>query len=269
MSDTAPIDRLRAIMTRLRDPATGCPWDVDQTFASIAPYTVEEAYEVADAIRRDDLTDLREELGDLLLQVVFHAEMARERGAFDFDDVATAIADKLIRRHPHVFGTASADSPGAVVTSWEAIKAAERAAKGTDTQAPASALDGVAVTLPALLRAHKLQSRAARVGFDWGAAGPVLDKIEEEIAELRAELAAGDPARLADELGDVLFAVVNLARHLKIDAEQALTGTNEKFERRFRRVEQQLGEQGKTPSEAGLDAMEAAWVAAKREERGA
>lgn len=264
--EVPPIERLKQIMTQLRDRVSGCPWDIEQNFASIAPYTVEEAYEVADAIRRGDLGDLREELGDLLLQVVFHAEMAREQGAFDFDAVATTIADKLVRRHPHVFGTVDAATPQAVSVNWEAIKEAERAAKGP-AKTPPSALDGVALALPALVRAQKLQGRAARVGFDWGAVGPVLDKIAEEIAELRAELDGSDPARLQDEMGDVLFAVVNLARHLKLDAEQALISTNDKFERRFRRIEQLLIEQGISAADAGLDILEAAWQQAKREER--
>jgi MazG family protein len=268
-----PIDRLLAVMARLRDPKSGCPWDVQQDFASIAPYTIEEAYEVADAIARDDLEGLRDELGDLLLQVVFHARMAEEARKFDFDDVAQAIADKMIRRHPHVFGAEIIGGVEAQRVAWESHKADERAAKskrGGKAQ-PASALDGVALALPALLRAQKLQRRAARVGFDWVEAAPILAKIEEELAELRAEMAQarGDerPRRLADELGDLLFSVVNLARRLELDPEAALRGANAKFERRFRRIEELLRAEGKTAERAGLDAMEAHWRQAKLEER--
>jgi len=265
------IDRLLAVMARLRDPDGGCPWDVEQSFATIAPYTIEEAYEVADAIERGDLDDLREELGDLLLQVVFHARMAEEAGAFDFEQVAEAIADKMVRRHPHVFGGASVASSEAQTRSWEAVKAAERAAKtvrqADDTAAP-STLDGVAVGLPAATRAVKLQGRAARVGFDWPDAGQVLDKIDEELGEVREAIAdGGAPERLADEIGDLLFAVINLARHLKVDPESALRRTNAKFERRFRSVERQIGEQGRSAREASLEDMERAWQAAKLAER--
>jgi ATP diphosphatase len=259
-----PMARLLAVMAWLRDRQHGCPWDVEQTFRTIAPYTIEEAYEVADAIDREDLGALREELGDLLLQVVYHAQMAHETGAFDFTDVASAIADKMVDRHPHVFGDARVATAEAQTVSWEARKAAERAAKVADA-APAGALDGVARALPALLRAEKIQKRAARVGFDWKETGPVIDKIEEELGELRVELEAGtvDQARLTDELGDVLFAVANLARHCKIDPEGALRATNDKFERRFRHIERRLAEAGRKPDDASLEEMEALWQEAK------
>ncbi|HEX2891917.1 nucleoside triphosphate pyrophosphohydrolase [Vineibacter terrae] len=258
-----PLERLLAVMAWLRHPVHGCPWDLKQDFASIAPYTLEEAYEVADAIRRGDRSDLREELGDLLLQVVYHARMAEEEGAFAFRDVAQAIADKMVNRHPHVFGDAHVEGDEHQSGVWEQIKAQERGAR----QAATSVLDGVALALPSLVRAEKLQKRAARVGFDWGAAGPVIDKIEEEIGELRAEVAAKAPAaRLQDEIGDVLFAVANLARHLKIDPEAALRATNEKFDRRFRHVERRLHEAGRSPEQASLDEMEALWQEAKATE---
>jgi ATP diphosphatase len=259
-----PMARLLAVMAWLRDRQHGCPWDVEQTFRTIAPYTIEEAYEVADAIDREDLGALREELGDLLLQVVYHAQMAHETGAFDFTDVASAIADKMVDRHPHVFGDARVATAEAQTVSWEARKAAERAAKVADA-APAGALDGVARALPALLRAEKIQKRAARVGFDWKETSPVIDKIEEELGELRVELEAGtvDQARLTDELGDVLFAVANLARHCKIDPEGALRATNDKFERRFRHIERRLAEAGRKPDDASLEEMEALWQEAK------
>lgn len=260
-----PLARLLAVMAWLRDRRHGCPWDIEQTFGTIAPYTIEEGYEVADAIARDDLPALKEELGDLLLQVVYHAQMAHEAGAFDFTDVAAAIADKMVDRHPHVFGDATVASADAQTVSWEARKAAERAAKGDRARQPAGALDGIALALPALLRAEKIQKRAARVGFDWKETGPVIDKIEEELGELRAELAQGAIAqdRLVDELGDVLFAVANLARHVKVDPEAALRATNDKFERRFRHIERRLAETGRTPSDATLEEMEALWQEAK------
>jgi ATP diphosphatase len=262
------IDRLLAIMARLRDPAGGCPWDLDQTFRTIAPHTIEEAYEVADAIERDDLVDLREELGDLLFQVVFYAQMAKERGAWDFDDVAGAISDKMIRRHPHVFGTDSVETAEAMVGRWEDQKAREREAKAEAEGRRPSVLDGVIPGLPALTRALKLQRRAARVGFDWTEAAQILDKIEEEARELRAELAARDRDRIEDELGDLLFALVNLARRVEVEPETALRRTSAKFERRFRRVEDLLAEAGRSPEDATLDEMEALWTRAKREERG-
>ncbi|MFO1158029.1 MAG: nucleoside triphosphate pyrophosphohydrolase [Reyranellaceae bacterium] len=261
-----PLARLLAVMAWLRDRRHGCPWDLEQTFRTIAPYTIEEAYEVADAIARDDLPALKEELGDLLLQVVYHAQMASEAGAFDFTAVAAAVADKMVERHPHVFGDAHVANADAQTVSWEARKAVERAAKGNGG-APAGALDGVALALPALLRAEKIQKRAARVGFDWQETGPVIDKIEEELGELRAELAQGTVAqdRLVDELGDVLFAVANLARHCKVDPEAALRGTNDKFERRFRYIERRLAETGRGPADATLEEMEKLWQEAKRE----
>jgi len=263
-----PIDRLLAIMAKLRDPDGGCPWDLEQDFSTIAPYTIEEAYEVADAIQRGDKTSLREELGDLLLQVVYHAQMAEEAGHFGFDDVATAIADKMVARHPHVFGGAEIATAAAQTRMWEEFKARERDAKAAASARAPSVLDDVPLALPALLRAEKLQKRAARVGFDWPEARQVLDKIEEEIREVRAELDQGAPAaRIADEIGDLLFALANLARHMKIDPEAALRGCNVKFERRFRSIEQALEQQGKTPKDASLDEMEALWVQAKLKER--
>ncbi|WP_208539089.1 nucleoside triphosphate pyrophosphohydrolase [Algihabitans albus] len=266
LESLAPIERLLAVMARLRDPDGGCPWDLEQSYATIAPYTIEEAYEVADAIERGDLSDLKDELGDLLLQVVFHAQMAAEENAFDFAAVAEAVAEKMIRRHPHVFGTADAEAAETVMVNWETIKAAERAAKAQDGSV--SALDGVARGLPALLRAVKLQKRAARVSFDWGAVAPVIAKIEEELEELKVEMAREQPhpERLQDELGDLLFAVVNLARHLKIDPEAALRHTNNKFERRFRALEAELTAGGADLAQAGLEAMEAAWQRAKAAE---
>jgi ATP diphosphatase len=264
-----PIERLRQVMRRLRDPVGGCPWDVEQSFATIAPYTIEEAYEVAEAIQNADMPALKDELGDLLLQVVFHAQMAAEANQFDFDTVAEAIADKMIRRHPHVFGDVEIDGTAAQSRAWETHKAEERAAKAQAAGIAPSALDGVTVGLPALTRALKLQKRAGRVGFDWKDAPPILDKIAEELGELQAEMAAPtrDPARLEDELGDLLFACVNLARHLAVDPESALRGTNAKFERRFRQVEALLAADGKRPEDASLDAMEALWQQIKRAER--
>ncbi|MBN9090550.1 MAG: nucleoside triphosphate pyrophosphohydrolase [Reyranella sp.] len=258
-----PLARLLAVMAWLRDRQHGCPWDIDQTFRTIAPYTIEEAYEVADAIERDDMPALKEELGDLLLQVVYHSQMASETGAFRFEDVAAAIAGKMVDRHPHVFGDLKIADADAQTVSWEARKAAERAKKGGEQ--PSGALDGVARALPALMRAEKIQKRAARVGFDWKTVGPVIDKIEEELGELRSEIEAGktDPARVTDELGDVLFAVANLARHCKVDPEAALRSTNDKFEKRFRYVERQLATRGRKPAEATLEEMEALWQEAK------
>ncbi|MDE2516532.1 MAG: nucleoside triphosphate pyrophosphohydrolase [Rhodospirillales bacterium] len=263
----AELLRLRAVMAALRDPATGCPWDKEQDFASIAPYTIEEAYEVADAIARDDMPALADELGDLLFQVVYHARLAEERGAFAFADVARAIADKMIRRHPHVF--APRDDTGAPAFppgTWEAQKSAERAAR-----AEHATLAGIAVALPALSRAAKLTARAARVGFDWPDAEAVLEKLHEEIGELRAELPRdGRPAnaaRLADEMGDLLFVLANLARKLGLDAETCLHQANRKFERRFNAVEARLLQRATTPAEAGLAAMEEEWIAVKKTEQ--
>ncbi len=267
MTKTAPepIDRLLDIMARLRDPEGGCPWDIEQDFASIAPYTIEEAYEVADAIERRDFADLRDELGDLLLQVVFHARMADEQDRFNFDDVATAIGDKMVRRHPHVFGDMQVADSASQTVAWEDLKATERAAKAGTGEAP-SVLAGLPAALPALLRAAKLQKRAARTGFDWPDAAPVFAKIEEELAEIKAELPGGDRGRIEDEIGDLLFTCVNLARHLGIDPETALRRGNAKFERRFGVVEATLRARGTSPAEAGLDAMEAIWTEAKARE---
>ena len=254
-------------MARLRDPAGGCPWDLEQTFRSIAPYTIEEAYEVADAIERGDMEDLRQELGDLLLQVVFHARMAEEDGLFDFAGVAQAIADKMVRRHPHVFADTTVATSAAQSQSWEAHKAAERAAKLRENGNPPSVLDDVTVALPALSRALTLQRRAARVGFDWPSLEPVLAKIDEELTELRHEITTGGaPERLEDELGDLFFAVANLARHLDVDAETALRRANAKFEHRFRRIESDLAGQGRNLTDASLDEMETAWQAVKTTE---
>jgi ATP diphosphatase len=267
MTTSPDLPRLLDIMARLRDPERGCPWDLEQSFATIAPYTIEEAYEVAEAAERGEPEALKDELGDLLLQVVFHARMAEEARHFAFNDVACAIADKMIRRHPHVFGEVEIEGAAAQTAAWETQKADERRAKAAVEGRPESALDGVGLGLPALTRAEKLQKRAARVGFDWPALAPVFDKIGEEIAELRAEIDQGGAAeRLADELGDLLFAVVNLARRLAVDPEQALRHANRKFERRFRRIETELAARGKPLAEASLEEMEAEWQRAKAEE---
>ena len=253
-------------MARLRDPDGGCPWDREQSFATIAPHTVEEAYEVLDAIERGDMAGLVDELGDLLFQIVFHAQMAQEAGHFTFADVVGAISDKMVRRHPHVFGDAKIPDSDSQVRSWEAVKAAERA----DKDSRAGALDGVARALPALSRAHKLQRRAARVGFDWPAPEPVLAKLREEVDELEAELHAGEarPTRVLEELGDVLFACANVARHAGADPEGVLRAANAKFERRFRRVEALLAAGGRTPDMVGPDDLDSLWEQAKSEERG-
>ncbi|WP_445146183.1 nucleoside triphosphate pyrophosphohydrolase [Dyella sp. Tek66A03] len=259
------LDDLLAIMVRLRDPQHGCPWDVQQSFATIAPYTIEEAYEVADAIDRQDWHDLRDELGDLLLQVVFHAQMAKEAGLFDFTDVAHAISDKMVRRHPHVFGDETYANVEAQTQAWDAIKAAERAAKGE--QHDDSALAGVSRGLPEWKRALKLQERAARVGFDWPDEQPVIDKLLEEVDEVRAEFADGrDAQRLQDEIGDVLFVMVNLARHAGVDFSQAMRHANAKFERRFRSMEQLSHAQGQPLAQRDLAEQEALWRQAKRDE---
>jgi ATP diphosphatase len=259
------IDRLIAIMAQLRNPDGGCPWDLEQNFQTIAPYTIEEAYEVADAIEKNDIDGLKDELGDLLLQVVFHGRMAEELGLFDFSAIADACSDKMIRRHPHVFGprgdiTSAADQ----LAAWEATKAIERADKAAN-DSPHSALDGVAAALPGLTRAAKIQKRAARVGFDWTEPAPILDKIEEEIAEVRHELAVGSgPDRLEDEVGDLLFAVTNLARRLELDPEATLRRATLKFERRFRRMEALADQklEGRT-----ADQLDALWNQVKAEER--
>ncbi|MDH3476159.1 MAG: nucleoside triphosphate pyrophosphohydrolase [Rhodospirillales bacterium] len=263
--NSSQIARLLEIMARLREPERGCPWDIEQNFETIAPYTIEEAYEVAEAIRLDDMAALKDELGDLLLQVVFHARMAEEAGHFDFEAVARTISDKMVRRHPHVFGDKGAENAVGVRVTWEQIKAEERLARANDKDEPHSILDGVALSLPALSRAEKLQKRAARVGFDWPEVLQVFDKIDEELAEIKQEIQdVGTPERLEDEVGDLLFAAANLARHLGLDAEGALRRANGKFEQRFRQVEARLGEDLEA---ASLDEMEAAWQAVKGEER--
>jgi ATP diphosphatase len=268
MKPSRDIARLLDIMAALRTPGTGCPWDLEQDFATIAPYTLEEAYEVADAIARGDLGDLREELGDLLLQVVFHARMAQEQGAFDFGGVVDAITGKLLRRHPHVFGEAKDLSPDEVKGLWDRIKAeekAEKAARGDPVEQ--GALAGVPVAMTALTRALKLQDKAGKVGFDWNDPLAVLSKIREECDEIEAEIAAGDKAKTAGEVGDLLFAVVNLARHLDADPEAALRACNAKFTRRFASIERALAAQGKRPQDATLAEMDALWDAAKAEEK--
>ncbi len=275
MEPSRDLSRLIEIMQALRQPETGCPWDIVQTFETIKPYTLEEAYEVADAIERGDMDDLCEELGDLLLQVVFHARMAEEAGDFSFGDVVEAITKKMIRRHPHVFAVSDADTPGAVKVQWDQIKSAEkreraerRAARGLTANDKTGFLDGIPRNFPALQEALKLQEKAAKVGFDWSSPEPVLDKIEEEIAELREALASGDTAKVADELGDLIFAVVNIGRHVHADPEMALRGTNTKFRRRFSHIETSLLAHGKTLEEATLERMEELWVEAKGIERG-
>lgn len=291
MTDTAGrIDELIAIMAALRTPVTGCPWDLEQSFRTIAPYTIEEAYEVADAIQRGDLVDLKEELGDLLLQVVYHSRLAEEQGAFAFADVVAAISKKMVRRHPHVFGDDAARSAGAAKGFWERIKAeekaekaAERAAAGQTTSPAGSSriLADVPSGLPALTRAVKLQDKAARVGFDWPSLAPVMDKMREEIAELEEVALAADPrgtspksepdaaqrARIEEEYGDLLFVMANIARHLKIDPEAALRSANQKFYRRFSAVEAKLSQRGSSPERSSLQEMDALWNEAKAEER--
>lgn len=257
------IDRLLGIMQRLRDPQNGCPWDKEQTFATIAPYTLEETYEVLDAIQREDFDDLRGELGDLLFQVVFYAQMAQEQGRFNFNDICAAISDKLERRHPHIFGEENFGDSEAVLANWEKTKSAERAEK-----AQHSALDDIPESLPALMRAHKIQKRCSAVGFDWTSLGPVVEKVHEEIDEVmhEAQQAVVDEAKLEEEIGDLLFATVNLSRHLGSKAEIALQKANRKFERRFREVEAILAAQGLRPEQATLEQMEAAWQEVKRQE---
>jgi MazG family protein len=275
MSDFAKtVGDLIAIMAALRTPGTGCPWDLEQSFASIAPYTIEEAYEVADAIARGDLTDLKEELGDLLLQVVYHARLAEEQGAFDFSDVVDAIATKMIRRHPHVFGDEAVRAAGSAKGWWERIKAEEKAAKD-QPDGQAGVLDDVPVALPALTRAVKLQDKAARVGFDWPSLAPVVAKMKEELAELEEIVSSGvrpagsDPnAKVEEEFGDLLFVIANVARHLKLDPEGALRMANQKFIRRFRYIEERLAQAGKTPDQSNLEEMDALWNEAKARERG-
>ena len=255
----AIIKKLQEIMVKLRDPDEGCPWDQQQDFASIAPYTIEEAYEVADAIARDDYAGLRSELGDLLFQVVFHARMAEESGYFDFDDVVAGICDKMTRRHPHVFGDAEQRAQGTTEGRWEQIKTAERT-KDSDQ----SALAGVAKALPALKRAQKLGKRAASVGFDWPDRQGVRAKIHEELGELEQAVDLRNSEKIEEEFGDMLFAVVNLARHLEVDPEQALRSANDKFERRFRDMERAIATTGKSPKEYSLESLEKEWRAAKK-----
>lgn len=258
------VPRVVAIMARLRDPDSGCAWDIAQDFASIAPYTIEESYEVADAIEQENWSELRGELGDLLLQVVFHAHIAQDWGLFDLDDVARAIADKMIARHPHVFGDESPDKTADQQTrDWETLKAHERAATEKS-----GTLDGVALGLPALLRAVKLQKRAARVGFDWPETSHVIDKIQEEAQELHEAAEARDPDQIEEEFGDLMFVMANLARHMNLCPETALRRTNAKFTRRFERIEALLREAGKTPSDSDLAEMDTLWNRAKAEERG-
>jgi len=255
--------RLLEIMRALRDPETGCPWDIEQSFESIAPYTVEEAYEVADAIARKDWDDLRDELGDLLLQAVYHAQIAEEKNLFNFDDIANGISDKMLRRHPHVFGDESREKSSLEQTQdWEKLKAAERVGK-----AKSGTLDDVAQALPALMRAVKLQKRAARVGFDWPEIGHVLEKIKEEAAELVEAQGTSDQDHIAEEYGDLLFVMVNLGRHLNIDPEDALRQANAKFTRRFMHIENELNKLGKTPQSSSLTQMDAFWEEAKAREK--
>lgn len=260
----ARIDKLKTIMAALRTPETGCPWDLQQDFASIAPYTLEEAYEVTDAIERGDMDDLKEELGDLLLQVVFHARMAEEAALFDFDDVVDAISDKMIRRHPHVFGDKDADNADAVRQSWEEIKAQEKAEKGKSDGD--SLMDDIPLTLPGLSRAVKIQNRAARIQFDWPDIEPVFDKLQEEIAEVREAIKSGSADAMEDEIGDLLFVVANIARHLKIDPEKAVRRTNGKFISRFKHLEALAAQSDKET--LTLEELEAFWQAAKKAEKG-
>ena len=259
------IERILNVMAALRHPETGCPWDLQQDFASIAPYTLEEAYEVTDAIERGDMDDLKDELGDLLLQVVFHARMAEESNLFDFDDVVNAISDKMIRRHPHVFGDADADNPEAVRQSWEEIKAQEKAEKGKSEAD--SLMDDIPLALPGLSRAVKIQNRAARIQFDWPDIEPVFDKLQEEIGEVREAIKSGSADAMEDEIGDLLFVVANIARHLKIDPEKAVRRTNGKFMSRFKHLEAQAAQSDKET--LTLEELETFWQAAKKAEKGA
>ena len=262
-----PLFRLLQIMARLRDPKGGCPWDLEQTFATIAPYTIEEAYEVADAIERGDMAELKDELGDLLLQVVYHARIAEEAGDFAFADVAQAVSDKMVRRHPHVFGAEEVRDAGAQTIRWETIKAAERAAKGQGKPERTGVLHGIPVALPALTRAAKLTRRAARVGFDWPSTDEVIDKLKEELAELEVEIEAGDVEKARAELGDLMFVCANLARKLDVEPETALRGANAKFERRFAHIERRLAQMGSSPEASTLKEMDALWDEAKMIEK--
>ncbi|WP_111740868.1 nucleoside triphosphate pyrophosphohydrolase [Leminorella richardii] len=264
MSNVTPIDRLLGIMDTLRAPEGGCPWDKAQTFNTIAPYTLEETYEVLDAIQRADFSDLRDELGDLLYQIVFYARMAQEEGRFDFNDVCNAISDKLVRRHPHVFGDLNVEDAQSVSVEWEQRKSAER-----EKKAQFSVMDDIPDALPALMKAHKIQKRCANVGFDWTTLGPVVDKVHEELEEVmhEARQAVIDESKLEEELGDLLFATVNLSRHLGHKAESALQVANRKFERRFRRVEEIVKASGKSLEQASLQEMDMVWHQVKEEER--
>jgi ATP diphosphatase len=273
MQPSNDISRLIEIMAALRTPVTGCPWDLEQNFETIKPYTIEEAYEVADAIERNDLDDLRDELGDLLLQVVFHSRMAEEIGEFSFGDVVEAITSKMIRRHPHVFAVSDADDPAKVKKQWDQIKAEEkraraerRARRGIVEDFKTGHLGSVDRAQPGLTEALKLQQQAAKVGFDWSEPEPILEKIEEEIAEFRAAIAAGDKAKIADELGDLIFAAVNIGRHVGADPEMALRGTNTKFRRRFGHIEKSLAAAGESLEDASLERMESLWQDAKKGE---
>jgi ATP diphosphatase len=274
MQPSKDIMRLLDLMAALRDRQTGCPWDVEQTFETIKPYTIEEAYEVADAIERNDMDDLKDELGDLLFQVVFHAQMASELGEFSFGDVVEAVMTKMIRRHPHVFARSDVATPQAVKLQWDEIKATEkrdraerRARRGVVETGGHGHLGSVARSQPALTEALKLQQRAAKVGFDWSEAEPILDKIEEEIGELREAMRGGRQDQISDELGDLIFALVNIGRHVNADPEQALRGTNTKFRNRFRHIEASLEKEGEALEQAGLERMESLWQAAKSLER--
>ena len=264
MTHPSPIDRLLTIMAALRTPGTGCPWDLEQNFATIAPYTIEEAYEVADAIAQGNLVALKEELGDLLFQVVFHARMAEEQGAFAFEDVVQGLSDKMEARHPHVFGTRQIETAEQQTQNWEVMKAKERAAKQANDP---SLLTDIPLALPALMRAEKLTKRAARVGFDWPSLEEVFAKLTEEIDETREAIIEGDQAHIEEEIGDVLFVLANLARKAKVDPEVALRAANAKFERRFRWIEEALRQEGKSPETSSLEEMDGLWNLAKRHER--
>ncbi|MGE3622408.1 MAG: nucleoside triphosphate pyrophosphohydrolase [Bdellovibrionales bacterium] len=263
----APMDKLVEVMARLRNPEGGCPWDLEQNFKTIAPHTLEETYEVVEAIEQDNPQAIKEELGDLLFQIVFYAQLGREAGLFDLDAIAESVADKMIERHPHVFGDRDARTADAVLANWENDKASKREAEAQAGKRIASALDGISTALPANLRALKLQKRAARVGFDWTDARDILAKIAEEIGELETEMHANNTDAIEDEFGDLLFALINLARRLQVDPEGALRRTNRKFETRFREVERRIQEGGKTMDQATLDEMEKIWVAIKMEEK--
>jgi nucleoside triphosphate diphosphatase len=264
MSEAASISRLLGVMAALRNPKGGCPWDIEQNFATIAPYTIEEAYEVSDAIARDDMVSLKEELGDLLFQVVFHAQIADEIGAFNFVDVTQALSDKMIARHPHVFGDGVVETADQQTLNWEQMKQVERAQKIKDDP---SVLSDIPLALPALMRAEKLAKRAARVGFDWPSLSEVFDKLDEETLEVREAVAEGDQDHIAEEIGDMLFVVANLARKAKVDPELALRNANSKFERRFRWIETELAKSGRTPDQSSLEEMDGLWNRAKEFER--